>query len=377
MPDPFHPARPEPPLGGSEEGNALWRKVVDFIGAPAEDPATADGFGPLALEVFRYQAVHNPVYARWLDLLGWNPDRIADLEDWSCVPALPVEAFKWSRVLAEGVQESVPAEVFRTSGTTGDRPGTHHVRTPGLYRWSAIHGFARTFGAPGPGGPVLLALLPGYLERPDSSLVHMVRILRAEGWMEEGGTPDGGFHLEDRGRLFDALDAVRASGREVVLIGVTWALVDAAAEWAQSGRPPLESGVHIVVTGGMKGRREEWVADRIADVLGAGFGCPDVAGEYGMTELLSQAWSRAEGIYHPPHWMRVRIRRTDDPFALQDSGATGGADVVDLANLGSCSFLSTRDLVRPAGTGTAGREAFALLGRFDHAEVRGCNLMVT
>ena len=193
--------------------------------------------------------------------------------------------------------------------------------------------------------------------------------------MEAGGTPEGGFHLHDFERLFRAMEETVQSGRKVVLIGVTWALVDAAEAWGQSGRLPLEDRAEISVTGGMKGRREEWIAERVRATLKTGFGVESVGGEYGMTELLSQAWSKANGVYQTPPWMRIRLRRTDDPLSLEPSGATGGVDVVDLANLGSCSFLSTQDLARPCGA-QAHESSFELLGRFDRSEVRGCNLMV-
>ena len=158
------------------------------------------------------------------------------------------------------------------------------------------------------------------------------------------------------------------------MIGVTWALVDAADAWASSGRGPLPDAVSIVETGGMKGRRKEWVREEVHAHLQAGFGCTAIQGEYGMTELLSQAWSTGGGQYGTPPWMRARIRRADDPFSTESGGSTGGLNLVDLANVGSCCFLSTQDLARPL-PGAPGRR-FEVLGRFDHAEVRGCNLMV-
>jgi hypothetical protein len=204
----------------------------------------------------------------------------------------------------------------------------------------------------------------------------MVTLLREQGWMEAGGHPAGGFFLDNVEALFEAMGSIQAAGRTVVLIGVTWALVDAAEAWKSSGRPPLTERVHIAITGGMKGRREEWVSERVRSTIQRGFGCRTVAGEYGMTELLSQAWSLKNGLYETPPWMRIRIRRTDDALSINDSGATGGVDVIDLANLASCAFLSTQDLARPSTSNIEGIQAFELLGRFDRSEVRGCNLLV-
>ncbi len=360
---------------GSAEGVALWHAVADFIAGSTGD-AQNEAFNNLALRVFRFQYQGCTLYRTWCGHLGWSPLDVTSLSRWQDIPAMPVEAFRWGDVHSEGLIENRPPLVFRTSGTTGADRGTHRVLTPELYRMSATVGFAQRFGPPSDHGAVVLGLLPGYLERPDSSLVHMVEMLRAAGWIEDNGRPSDGFFLNDVGALFDAIDALREAGRTVVLIGVTWALVDASEAWKASGRAPLTKGVHIAVTGGMKGRREEWVAERVRRALQSGFGCTEVAGEYGMTELLSQAWSLKEGVYQIPPWMRVRIRRTDDPLSINVSGSTGGVDVIDLANLSSCAFLSTQDLARHHAADITGNQSFTLLGRFDRSEVRGCNLLV-
>ena len=338
---------------------------------------TPGEFDGLALDVFRLQFRFNPVYRRWCLAVGWTDDRAVALDRASGIPHLPVEAFKWGDVRTAGVEEpGVPPLVFRTSGTTGGTEvrGVHTVRTPGLYALGARTAFERVYGPPGEGGAVVLGLLPGYLERADSSLVHMVEDLREAGWALPGESAGDGFYLRDEAGLFAAMDAALEQGRKPVVIGVTWALVDAAAAWSSSGRGPLSDAVAIVETGGMKGRRKEWVREQVHAHLMAGFGCSAIQGEYGMTELLSQAWSPGAGQYETPPWMKVRLRRTDDPFTEERTGATGGLDIVDLANLGSCCFLSTQDLARPL-SGASGRR-FEVLGRFDHAEVRGCNLMV-
>lgn len=364
-------------VGGSRSRAAHAQELYDrVLQAISQWPDDADdtAFAPLALDVFRFQWSANPTYRRWCDALGWSAEEVEGLSDWTQIPTLPVEAFKWDTVRTEGVEDAGPVAVFRTSGTTGQVQGEHHVHTPTLYRASSIRSFRKVFGEPGTQGTDLLALLPGYLERPDSSLVHMVRELRAAGWRDPETDVEDGFFLHDVEALFAAVDRAREAGRQPVLIGVTWALVDAAEVWRKAGRTPLEDAAVLIETGGMKGRRKEWVREEVHAHLCAHFGARDVGGEYGMTELLSQAWSTGGGRYRTPPWMRVRMRRTDDPLTLTSSGATGGLDVVDLANLGSCCFLATQDLARPA-TDHVHRE-FEVLGRFDHAEVRGCNLMV-
>ena len=363
------------PIRGQEDGHALRDRIAAAIRS-GED-LTSAAFDALTLAAFRLQFAANPLYGQWCRYIGWTADRVARLERASEIPCLPVEAFKWGDVHTAGTEEGGADPVrFRTSGTTSDTHlrGVHTVRTPDLYRLSARSGFERVHGPPSADGAVVLGLLPGYLERSDSSLVHMVEDLRKAGWALPGESPADGFHLHDVGELFQAIDHALARGRKPVVIGVTWALVDAADAWAASGRDPISNAVSIVETGGMKGRRKEWVREEVHAHLKSGFGCDAIRGEYGMTELLSQAWSSGSGHYVTPPWMRVRIRRTDDPFSAESGGATGGLDLIDLANLGSCCFLSTQDLARPL-PGAPGRQ-FEVLGRFDHAEVRGCNLMV-
>ena len=359
---------------GSSEGMALWHRVSRFIAE--EDGSAEERFDALALDIFQYQFGHNPVYRRWCGHLGWTEERVSATADWMDIPTMPVESFKWETVRTGNLGESMDPLTFRTSGTTGSRQGVHHVHTPGLYRLSACHGFQSIFGPPSDDGAVVFGLLPGYLDRPDSSLVHMVGLLRNAGWCEQNGAPEGGFFLNNVEGLFTAMEEAVAAGRTVVLIGVTWALVDAGRAWSASGRKGVGDAVHIIVTGGMKGRREEWVSERVRATLSEGFGTERIGGEYGMTELLSQAWSLEGGLYGTPHWMRVRIRRTDDPLTGAAKGGTGGVDILDLANLGSCAFLSTRDLGRFVEGDEIPSGSFEILGRFDDAEVRGCNLLI-
>lgn len=356
------------------QGHALLQSVRSAM-LDSPDITLGDAaFNALALSIFRHQFVANSMYRKWCMALGWSDQKAKEVAQWREIPCMPVEAFKWGEVTTQGVAEEASPMVFRTSGTTGQNRGAHHVHTPALYAASAHQGFQRQFGPPDPQSAVLLALLPGYLERSDSSLVHMVCDLRASGWRMPDRSVKDGFYLHDFEGLFRAIDEVLESGRRPVVMGVTWALVDAAQAWKDSGRAPLSSRVRLVETGGMKGQRKEWVREEVHGFLKAQFGCQSVEGEYGMTELLSQAWSKGDGQYVTPPWMRIRVRRTDDPLSIQADGATGGLDVMDLANVGSCSFLSTQDLVRPWGK-EDGR-GFEVLGRFDHSEVRGCNLLV-
>lgn len=357
-----------------KQGQALREAVLAGLSKPSTEAWPEEEFNALALAVFRHQFAGNALYRRWCSALGWSDKRAASLEKWTEIPTMPVEAFKWGDVRTVGTAELGEALVFRTSGTTGEKKGQHTVRTPELYAASARWGFERQFGAPGSDGAVLLGMLPGYLERTDSSLVHMVQDLRAAGWSLPGSKPEDGFFLHDFQGLFSAIDAVLDAGRSPVVMGVTWALVDAAKAWSDQGRPKLSPQVKVVETGGMKGKRKEWVREEVHAYLMAHFGCSEVLGEYGMTELLSQAWSLGRGQYMSPPWMRVRMRRTDDPLSMETSGATGGLDIIDLANVGSCAFLSTQDLARPI-QGQQNR-GFEVLGRFDHSEVRGCNLLV-
>ena len=369
------------PLSG-QQNPTEWHTVAQELRSRLEkgirNGASFDGaeFEAFSLSAFRLQFHTNSMYRRWCSALGWTSEDAMQLNDASRIPFLPVEAFKWGDVWTQGVEVKSEPKVFRTSGTTGDlgRRGTHTVRTPELYQLSARTGFERVFGPAGASGAVVLGLLPGYLERQDSSLVHMVQDLRDAGWSLPGESPSDGFYLDDAEGLFGAVERTLEAGRTAVVIGVTWALVDAADVWRSSGRDAISERVYLVETGGMKGRREEWVKERVHDHLKEAFGCRTVCGEYGMTELLSQAWSKGGGAFGLPPWMRIRVRRTDDPFSEAVAGATGRLDIVDLANLGSCCFLSTQDLVRPIPT-SSGLQ-FEVLGRFDHAEVRGCNLMV-
>jgi phenylacetate-coenzyme A ligase PaaK-like adenylate-forming protein len=319
-------------------------------------PFTVQGrqdFNALALDLFHLHAGHNPVYRAYLQALGRQPEQVKTVAD---IPFLPISFFRSQRVHLAGLEARL---TFTSSGTTGDLTSTHQVPWPELYERSFMTSFRATYCEPGEWR--ILALLPSYLERTGSSLVYM-----AEKLIAASGDPLSGTYLYRYDELAGVLRRSEEEGKKTLLLGVTFALLDLAEQHPM----PLRHTT-IMETGGMKGRRPELVREDLHRTLKAAFGVPAIHSEYGMTELLSQAWSTGEGIYRCPPWMRVRIREVNDPFATVPQGRTGGIDVIDLCNIGSCPFISTQDLGRMHPDGS-----FEVLGRFDHSQVRGCNLMV-
>ncbi|MAT53089.1 MAG: acyl transferase [Saprospirales bacterium] len=318
-------------------------------------PADA-AFEPLALDVFRFQATHNPLYRRYLELIHVDPDAVDSLRK---IPFLPIQFFKTYEIKT-GVWE--PETVFTSSGTTGQQPSRHFVRDTGYYLHNAVRGFEQWYS------PVeelcFLALLPSYLERSGSSLVAM-----AAHFIERSRHPDSGFFLHNVDELIAVLRKYEAAGSSApptVLLGVSFALLD-LAEAHQFNLPELI----VMETGGMKGRRVEPTRQQLHEVLRKAFGTAAIHSEYGMTELLSQAYSKGEGIFYPAATMRVLTREITDPLSPQKPGKSGGVNVIDLANVDSCAFIATEDLGRYYEDGS-----FEILGRFDNSDVRGCNLMV-
>lgn len=310
-------------------------------------------FNALALDLFRLHAAHNPVYRGFLNGLG---HRATKVEHWEDIPCLPISFFKHADVLLEG---SSPRLTFTSSGTTGVEASKHHVPWPAHYERSFMEGFQRVFGHVR--NWRIIALLPSYLERSGSSLVYM-----AEALTRASGDPLSGTYLYQYETVRELLQRSEAEGKRTMLLGVTFALLDLAEQCPQ----PLKHTV-VVETGGMKGRRKEVVREELHATLKQAFGLNVVHSEYGMTELLSQAWSTGDGIYQCPPWMQVHLRDVNDPFASVPNGRTGGINVFDLCNVGSCPFIATQDLGRMHTDGT-----FEVLGRFDNSDVRGCSLMV-
>jgi phenylacetate-coenzyme A ligase PaaK-like adenylate-forming protein len=310
-------------------------------------------FESLALDIFYYQAETCAVYSDFVRLLGLNPEKVNHYRD---IPFLPIDFYK-SHTIISGKD---PAElVFTSSGTSGSVQSRHPVTDINIYIESFRKCFNLFYGDPGK--YAVLTLLPSYLEREGSSLIFMVDDL-----INSSGNNESGYFLYDHQQLYDALIRLRDSATPTMLIGVSYALLDFAESHT------LEfPGLIVMETGGMKGKRREMVRNELHEILCAGFGVPVIHSEYGMTELLSQAYSKGSGIFHCPPWMQVCIRDTNDPFELLKTGLTGGINITDLANINSCSFISTQDLGRVYPDGT-----FEILGRFDNSDIRGCNLLV-
>jgi phenylacetate-coenzyme A ligase PaaK-like adenylate-forming protein len=310
-------------------------------------------FADLALDVFRYQAAHNSMYARYLDLLRVEPTKV---EKWTDVPPLPIGLFKTQDVRSGGW---APVRTFTSSGTTGATTSRHPLRSELWYRQGARRTFERQYG-PLPGRAVL-ALLPAYLERRGSSLVFMAR-----DFIAASGHPASGFYLHDLEALSTRLRELMTTGTPTLLLGVSFALLDLAERFPR----PLGNAI-IMETGGMKGRRRELTRGELHERLRTAFGAGHIHSEYGMTELLSQAYAPREGIFHPAPTLRVLPREVSDPFARAEYGKTAALTLVDLANLDTLSFLASDDLGRVYADGT-----FEVLGRMDYSDVRGCNLLV-
>lgn len=314
---------------------------------------SAEGFNALALDLFRLHAATNPVYRGFLNGLGVAPASVTRVED---IPFLPIGLFRDRRILLEGLE---PVVTFTSSGTTGAATSSHHVPWPSLYERSFRTSFEAVYGKVKDWR--IIALLPSYLERGGSSLVYM-----AEKLIVASGDPMSGTYLYQYDRVAELLRRSEDEGRKTLLLGVTFALLDLAEQHPM----PLRHTT-IMETGGMKGRRPELVREDLHAILKSAFGVNAIHSEYGMTELLSQAWSTGDGIYRCPPWMRISIRDVNDPFAPVGPGRTGGINVVDLSNIASCPFIATQDLGRMNEDGS-----FEVLGRFDNSDLRGCNLLM-
>ncbi len=310
-------------------------------------------FEALALDVFKFQFENNKVYRSFCDLLYKHPSDVKTITD---IPFLPIEFFKTRKVICSHQNSEI---VFTSSGTTGSVTSKHYVTNPEIYKESFRKGFTQFYGAIE--DYTILALLPSYLEREGSSLVYMVNDLIAQ-----SKSPDSGFYLNNLSELREALLRLDSEGKKVLLIGVSFALLDLVeAETFQ-----LKNTI-VMETGGMKGRRQELIRTELHDTLKNGFGVNTIHSEYGMTELLSQAYSKGNGVFEYPPWMSILTRDTEDPLTLQSSGKAGGINVIDLANINSCSFIATQDLGRVYPD-----NSFEIIGRFDNSDIRGCNLMV-
>lgn len=313
-----------------------------------------DSFNELALKIFRHQYEGNDIYRSFVDHLKVAPVKVSHPNQ---IPFLPIEFFKTQRIVTG---KYTPASYFQSSGTTEATTSRHYYPDLGNYEKSFLQSFEQFYGAVE--DYTILALLPSYLQQQHSSLVYMVSKL-----IEKTGKKESGFYLDDYKALAEKLDTLHRDGKPVMLIGVTYALLDLIENYDVSHTKPI-----VVETGGMKGRRPEMVREELHRQLTAGFGVSSIHSEYGMTELFSQAWSAGNGIFVTPPWMKIQIREVNDPLSHAATGKTGGINVIDLANQHSCCFIATRDLGKMHPDGS-----FEVLGRFDHADVRGCNLLVS
>ncbi len=309
-------------------------------------------FNEICMEVFRYQSVYCEVYRKYLQGLNIDPDTINSIKS---IPFLPIEFFKTHKIITG--KRSIET-VFESSGTTGMNVSKHFVCDENLYQQSYLSSFELFYGDIK--DCCVLGLLPSYLERENSSLVYMV-----EGLIKKSDHPLSGFHLHDIDRLIETLKTLTKANQKIWLIGVTYALLDLAEKLDF----PLTNTI-VLETGGMKGKRKEMVREELHAILQQKFSLKNIHSEYGMTELLSQAYSIGEGIFKTPPWMKILIRDTNDPFSILDTGKAGGINVIDLANVYSCSFIATQDLGKLKNDGS-----FEVLGRFDNSDIRGCNLL--
>lgn len=314
--------------------------------------ADDEGFDALALDIFRFQYHHNPVYREFADAVRVN---VAEIDNPVMIPFLPVSLFRTHKIRSGSFS---PEAVFESSGTTGMARAYHYVKELSIYESSFLLGFGHCYGAVRDW--CILGLLPSYLERSNSSLVYMVDKL-----IGLSGHPLSGFYLHDHEKLSQTLAKLERDSQKTLLIGVSFALLDFAEKYPMNLRHTT-----VMETGGMKGRREEMTREELHERLMRGLGVELVHSEYGMTELLSQAYSRGEGRFETPPWMKVMLREEEDPMTVLSNGS-GVLNIIDLANVYSCSFIATEDLGRIREDGS-----FEVLGRMDNSEVRGCSLMV-
>lgn len=311
-------------------------------------------FEKKALEIFKFQFENNLVYRSFCDLLCKHPSEIKDLKD---IPFLPIDFFKSHEIKISSKKTS---KIFTSSGTTGSNLSKHYVTDLDLYEKSFINCFKVFYGDIN--DYTILGLLPSYLERNNSSLVYMVNKM-----IEQSKFPESRFYLDEIDKLKETILNLEKEKRKTILIGVSYALLDLVEYHKFNLKHTI-----IMETGGMKGKRKELIKSELHKLLKNGFGVNNIHSEYGMTELLSQAYSKKNGLFSTPPWMKILIRDTEDPQSILPLAKTGGINIIDLANINSCPFIATMDLGKLHENGQ-----FEVLGRFDQSDIRGCNLMVT
>jgi phenylacetate-coenzyme A ligase PaaK-like adenylate-forming protein len=313
--------------------------------------ATDQEFNQLCLFAFRYQYENIKIYKQFVDALNTNPQNVKHYAE---IPFLPISFFK-SHKLCSGT----PQCVFKSSGTTALTRSQHFVSDLNMYQASFLQAFKQFYGDIK--SYRILALLPSYIQNGDSSLVFM-----ADHLIKESKHKESGFYLDDKKELINNLNFLEQQKHKTLLLGVSYALLDLI----ESHQFQLKNTL-VMETGGMKGRRKEMIREELHQHLSQGFGVKNIHSEYGMTELLSQAYSFGNGLFTSPSWMKVLIRDVNDPFQLMPEGQSGGINIIDLANIHSLSFIETKDLgkIYPS-------QDFEILGRFDDSDIRGCNLLI-
>ena len=314
---------------------------------------STDDFLKKSLEIFRFQAKNNTVYREYIERIGCDSNSVKKIEQ---IPFLPITFFKTHKITTK---DQNPEVTFLSSGTTGMERSKHLVTDVNLYEKAFMEGFRYFFGRVQ--DYTILALLPSYLEQKNSSLVYMVNHL-----IKQTNRKDSGFYLKDYDELIHKLIRLDSRGEKILLLGVTYALLDLL----ELKKFQLKNTL-IMETGGMKGRRKEMIKSELHENLQKGFGVNTIYSEYGMTELLSQAYSTGNALYETPPWMKIMIREVEDPFTILPKGKSGGINIIDFANINSCSFIATQDLGKRHSD-----EKFEILGRFDNSDIRGCNLML-
>ena len=310
-------------------------------------------FNQLCLTAFRYQYDQIEIYRQFVTSLHID---IKSIDHYSKIPFLPIAFFKSHDLIANKSQTQA---IFKSSGTTASIRSQHFIQDLNLYETSFLKGFEQFYGSVK--DYCVLALLPSYLENGDSSLVYMVDTL-----ISSSGHKESGFYLDNIQELSRKLEMLDAHGQKTLLLGVSYALLDLIDEHTFHLK-----NIHVMETGGMKGKRKEMVREELHQQLKLGFGLECIHSEYGMTELLSQAYSKGNGIFETPAWMKILIRDVNDPFDILPNGKSGGVNIIDLTNIYSVSFIETKDLGKINPTNN-----FEILGRFDDSDIRGCNLLI-
>lgn len=313
---------------------------------------TKSDFEVMALKIFQFQYENNAIYRNFVDFMKIDSSSIKSI---SQIPFLPIELFKNHKIVSGDFCEEA---LFLSSGTGSMSRSKHYVKSLQLYENSFMKSFEIFFGNVDEYS--VFALLPSYIEQGNSSLVYMVEKI-----IEKSRKGVGGFYLHDFEKLSSDLKEVKSKGLKVFLIGVTYALLDFSEKFAMD----LSDAI-IVETGGMKGRKEEMLKSELHSILKTKFGVSKIYSEYGMAELLSQAWSEGEGVFRNPPWMKILVREETDPLNVSETQGRGGINIIDLANLYSCSFIETQDLGKLHSDGS-----FEILGRFSGSDVRGCSLL--